>query len=90
VCNSELGYCYSYRSGMVAVLGPFEALPCYIHTYIHTVIVCVLKAVARRRLRENRGNPSALATASCVKCKSTIELYGLYFIVTKCASVTHC
>jgi hypothetical protein len=22
------------RSGMVAVLGPFEALPCYIHTYI--------------------------------------------------------
>jgi hypothetical protein len=21
------------RSGMVAVLGPFEALPCYIHTY---------------------------------------------------------
>jgi hypothetical protein len=21
---------------MVAVLGPFEALPCYIHTYIHT------------------------------------------------------
>jgi hypothetical protein len=23
------------RSGMVAVLGPFEALPCYIHTYIH-------------------------------------------------------
>jgi hypothetical protein len=26
------------RSGMVAVLGPVEALPCYIHTYIHTII----------------------------------------------------
>jgi hypothetical protein len=24
---------------MVAVLGPFWALPCYIHTYIHTYIV---------------------------------------------------
>jgi hypothetical protein len=24
------------RSEMVAVLGPFEALPYYIHTYIHT------------------------------------------------------
>jgi hypothetical protein len=29
------------RSGMVAVLGPFEALPCYIHTYTyqHTWVV---------------------------------------------------
>jgi hypothetical protein len=26
------------RSGMVAVLGPVEALPCYIHTYRHTHI----------------------------------------------------
>jgi hypothetical protein len=25
-----------YRSEMVAVLGPDEALPYYIHTYIHT------------------------------------------------------
>jgi hypothetical protein len=26
------------RSEMVAMLGPFEALPYYIHTYIHTYI----------------------------------------------------
>jgi hypothetical protein len=27
------------RSEMVAVLGPFEALPYYIHTYIHTLLL---------------------------------------------------
>jgi hypothetical protein len=28
-----VSYIKHNRSGMVAVLGPFEALPCYIHTY---------------------------------------------------------
>jgi hypothetical protein len=33
------------RSEMVAVLGPFEALPYYIHTYIHTIRPKVRRSV---------------------------------------------
>jgi hypothetical protein len=43
-------YMFIYRSGMVAVLGPFEALPFYIHTYIHTYVYKVLQKVFKRNM----------------------------------------
>jgi hypothetical protein len=42
--------------------------------FIETVIVSMLRYVARRRLVETE-NPSACATLNCKVCKSAIALY---------------
>jgi hypothetical protein len=59
------------------------------HLKSETVVVCVLRSVARRWLVE-RENPSACATVNWKVCISAVVLYCLYVRVIKCACVTNC
>jgi hypothetical protein len=54
-----------------------------------TVVVSVLRSVARRRLVET-GNPSACATVCCKVCKAVRGRCCLYLSVIKSECVTNC
>jgi hypothetical protein len=54
---------------------------------VKTLIVSVLRAVARRRLGKTK-NPSAYATVNWKVCKWAITLYCLYISVFRCECVT--
>jgi hypothetical protein len=54
-----------------------------------TLIVCMLRPVARRRLVET-DNPSVCATVCWKVCPSAIALYCMCVRVIKCACVSNC